>query len=68
VSVFRQCIEALFMVKENYPEAVKQAVDDILPQWLDAFLRLISVDVSEDLAQGERGWEGLAIRSEIFKV
>jgi hypothetical protein len=56
------------MVKENYPGAVKQAVDDILPQWLEAFFALLSVDVGHDLSKGERGWEELAIRAEIFKV
>jgi importin-9 len=56
------------MVKENYPGAVKQAVDDILPQWNDVFIALISVDVSHDLSRGERGWEGLAVRAEVFKV
>ncbi|KAI0281277.1 ARM repeat-containing protein [Russula aff. rugulosa BPL654] len=56
ISVFRQCIEALYMVKDQHPQAAKEAAGNVLPSWLDAFK-----DVS-----GEH-WDGLEIRYQISR-
>ncbi|KAH8920893.1 ARM repeat-containing protein [Atractiella rhizophila] len=37
VLIFRQCVETLFMVKDNHPQAVQTAVSEILPRWLSSF-------------------------------
>ncbi|TRM70438.1 armadillo-type protein [Schizophyllum amplum] len=66
VSVFQQCVEALFMVKDQHPQAVKEATTSILPTWLEAFRVLLSIDPSQDLNKPE--WDGLLIRIQIFKT
>ncbi|KAI0045675.1 ARM repeat-containing protein [Auriscalpium vulgare] len=66
VSVFRQCVEALFMVKGQHPEAVKEASASVLPVWLDAFRTLLNIDPRQDVS-GEN-WDGLAIRIEVFRT
>ncbi|KAL8280102.1 hypothetical protein RQP46_007432 [Phenoliferia psychrophenolica] len=65
VLIFRQCIMTLFTVREEHPEAVKSAIAEILPEWLDAFRQLLSVDPVAELASVE-SWDGLSIRIAIF--
>lgn len=67
VLIFRQCVMTLFTVKEEHPQAVKTAVGEILPVWLNAFAQLLERDPVEEL-QGKDGWEPLAIRTAIFNV
>lgn len=66
ILIFRQCVMTLFTVKDEHPVAVKTAVAEILPQWLDAFQQLLNFDIMQDL-QGD-SWEGLAIRKAIYEV
>ncbi|KAL4070440.1 armadillo-type protein [Scleroderma citrinum] len=49
VSVFRQCVTALYMVKDQHPQAVKEATSSILPVWLDAFRVLLNLDPALDI-------------------
>ena len=72
--LFRQMLETLYMVKEQFPEAAKQAVDSLLPRWLQAMCGLLGQDlevVTERLSGavgGQKGkeveWEALALRYE----
>ncbi|GAA5825501.1 hypothetical protein JCM5353_005327 [Sporobolomyces roseus] len=64
ILIFRQCVMTLFTVKEEHPEAVKSAIGEILPQWLDAFRQLLEVDIAGELRDGN--WEGIAVRIAIF--
>lgn len=57
----------LFTVKDEYPVAVKAAVGDILPMWIDAFKTLLQADPAKEL-ETESGWEGIAIRVAIYNV
>ena len=66
VLIFRQCIMTLFTVREEHPEAVKGAIAEIMPMWLDAFRQLLQVDVVAEL--GQDNWDGIAIRIAIFHV
>ncbi|KII94307.1 hypothetical protein PLICRDRAFT_50286 [Plicaturopsis crispa FD-325 SS-3] len=67
VSVFRQCVTALFIVKEAHPQAVKEATASVLPVWLDAFRVLLNIDPQQDVSN-PNSWDGLAIRIQIFKT
>ena len=67
ILIFRQCVMTLFTVKEEHPEAVKTAVDEILPQWLDAFRHLLEVDPVQQLTSSP-DWESLAIRIAIYNA
>ncbi|KAL7284955.1 hypothetical protein ACG7TL_000044 [Trametes sanguinea] len=67
ISVFRQCVESLYMVKDQYPDAVKEATATVLPVWLDAFKTLLNVDPRSDV-ENTPNWDGLAIRIQVFKV
>jgi hypothetical protein len=55
------------MVKEQHPQAVKEATASVLVVWLEAFKVLLELDPRQDVREGQ-AWEGLAIRREIFKV
>lgn len=65
--MFRQCVTALFIVKEAHPQAVKEATASVLPVWLDAFRVLLNIDPQQDVSN-PNSWDGLAIRIQIFKV
>ncbi|KAG5638025.1 hypothetical protein H0H81_002226 [Sphagnurus paluster] len=57
VSVFHQCVTALFMVKDQHPQATKEAVASVLPVWLEAFKVLLKVDPKQDVSNDN--WDGL---------
>lgn len=67
VSVFRQCVSTLFMVRDQHPHAVKEATGSILPVWIEAFKVLLNAPAQQDV-QAIDNWDGLTIRMEIFKV
>lgn len=67
VSVFRQCLSALYMVKEQHPQAIKQAVDTLMPQWIEAFKVLLDTDPTQDV-QNENNWDALVVRMQVFKT
>ncbi|KAF8262244.1 armadillo-type protein [Lactarius quietus] len=66
IAVFRQCVEAIYMVKDQQPQAAKEAAGNVLPSWLDAFNVLLDIDPQQDVS-GEH-WDGLEIRVQIFKT
>jgi hypothetical protein len=66
VSVFRQCVSTLYMVKGQHPLAAKEATDSVLPVWLEAFKVLLSISVEQDVSGNN--WDGIAVRIQIFKV
>ncbi|KXN85718.1 Importin-9 [Leucoagaricus sp. SymC.cos] len=67
ISVFRQCVTALFMVKDQYPQAVEEATTNVLPIWLEAFKVLLNIDPASDVSNG-KSWDGLTVRIQIFKA
>lgn len=67
VSVFRQCVTALFMVKDQHPQSVKEAIATVLPVWLEGFRLLLNLDPAQDVADASN-WDGLIVRIQIFKV
>uniref|UniRef100_A0A0W0FXL4 Importin N-terminal domain-containing protein n=1 Tax=Moniliophthora roreri TaxID=221103 RepID=A0A0W0FXL4_MONRR len=66
ISVFRQCVISLFMVKEQHPQAVKEAIASVLPVWLEAFKVLLNMDPKQDISG--TNWDGLAVRIQVFKA
>src|SRR5260221_5350627 len=54
------------MVKDQHPQAAKEAAENVLPTWLDAFKVLLDLDPQQDVS-GEH-WDGLEIRIQIFRV
>jgi hypothetical protein len=54
------------MVKDQHPEAAKEAAGNVLPAWLDAFKVLLDLDPQQDIS-GEY-WDGLEIRIQAFRV
>jgi hypothetical protein len=65
VAVYRHIVSLLEMLKEEHPQAVRQALDGMAPTWFDAFTQLLSVDAAADL---QTIWESLALRIRIFRV
>ncbi|KAF8844142.1 ARM repeat-containing protein [Paxillus ammoniavirescens] len=66
VSVFRQCVTALYMVKEQHPQAVKEATENILPVWLETFTEILRRPINDVLNQPN--WDGLAVCIQVFKA
>lgn len=54
------------MVKEQHPQAVKEATENILPVWLDTFKEILGCPIDDMLNQST--WDGLAVRIQVFKV
>jgi importin-9 len=55
------------MVKDQHPQAVKEATASVLPIWLEAFKVLLDLDPRVDVRDGQ-AWDGLTVRREIYKV
>ena len=55
------------MVKDQFPDAVKEATNSVLPVWLDALKTLLNVNPLQDV-ENTSNWDGLAIRIQVFKV
>ncbi|EIW87234.1 ARM repeat-containing protein [Coniophora puteana RWD-64-598 SS2] len=66
ISVFRQCITSLYMVKGEHRDAVNEATATVLPVWLDAFKVLLNMDPLLDV--NSASWDTLLIKVEIFKT
>ncbi|KAJ7597774.1 ARM repeat-containing protein [Mycena floridula] len=67
ISVFRQCVISLYMVKDLHSQSVKEATATVLPIWLEAFKVLLSYDVQEDVGRTDN-WDALAVRIQVFKA
>lgn len=67
IAVFRQCVTALNMVRKEYPDAVKEALTTVLPEWIQAFQVLLAQDPLADVTNAS-DWDPLAIRIQIFKT
>jgi hypothetical protein len=67
VKVFSQCVEYLYMVKDQHPQATKEAVSTILPNWVTTFQQLLLVDPGGAGSQ-DSNWEHLAIQLQIYRV
>jgi hypothetical protein len=55
------------MVKDQHPQAVKEATASVLVVWLEAFKVLLDLDPRQDVKEGE-AWDGLIVRREVFRV
>jgi len=67
VAVFTSCVETLFMVKNQHPQAVKEVASSIIPPWLDAFKFLLNIDPRQDV-ENTQNWDGIALRIQIYKA
>lgn len=67
VVVFRQCVVSLIILKEQHPDAIKEASSTVLPVWLDAFKVLLDVDPRLDVAD-PANWDALSLKIQIFRV
>lgn len=54
------------MIKDQHPQAAKEAAAHVLPAWLDAFNVLLNLDPQQDVSGDQ--WDGLEVRVQIFKV
>jgi len=55
------------MVKDQHPQAVKEATATVLPVWLEAFKVLVNIDPLQDTTNTTH-WDGLVVRIQVFKV
>ena len=54
------------MIKDQHPQAAKEAAANVLPAWLGAFNVLLNLDPQQDVSGDQ--WDGLEVRVQIFKV
>jgi hypothetical protein len=65
ITIFKQCIEILVMLKEEHPEAIEPFLKPILPEWLQIFSNILkkrTID-NEEIENEEYG-----LKLEIVKV
>ena len=67
IAVFRQCLSALYMVKDQHPQIINEALDTVLPQWIEAFKVLIDQDPSMEVTKQDN-WDALLVRLQVFKT
>jgi hypothetical protein len=48
IKVFRTCLEALYTIKETQPKQVHQIAEALLPQWLEGFFRVLSLQNADE--------------------
>lgn len=65
VSVYRQILAMLAMIRDEHPKPVREALDQIGSVWLDAFSQLLAIDAATEVQQS---WDSLALRIQIFRV
>ncbi|ORY34633.1 armadillo-type protein [Naematelia encephala] len=65
VNVFRQVVKMLEIVKDEHPQAVRQALEQIGAVWFSALQQLLATDAALELSQS---WESIGIRLEIFRT
>lgn len=68
LAIFNQSVFSLFMVKEQFPAAVEQAITAFLPQWLSTIHQLLNTDVLIDANESSDRWDNLAVRHEAFRA
>ncbi|KAJ3527044.1 hypothetical protein NM688_g8180 [Phlebia brevispora] len=66
ISVFRQCMSSLYMVREVHKQPVKEVTAAVLPIWMDTFKALLGVDPLSDVKV--QYWDGIALKREIIKT
>ncbi len=52
-------------VRDEHPQAVRQALEQIAPVWLGAFRQVLSTDAAAEVSDS---WESIRIRMEVFRV
>jgi hypothetical protein len=65
VAVYRHIVTMLSTIKDEHPQAVRQALDGMAGVWFNAFTQLLSIDAAADVSAS---WESLALRIQIFRV
>jgi hypothetical protein len=66
VRIFRTALKTLYMMKEEQGGIVAQAMEGVVPGWIEGMGGVLMRDISGEIRQG--GWEGIDLRNEIFKV
>ncbi|KAG8810837.1 hypothetical protein FRC17_002742, partial [Serendipita sp. 399] len=67
VAIFRQCVTALDMVRKEHPEAVAEAINSVLPQWLAAMHTLLSTPSLADVSD-PTNWDAISIRIQVLRT
>jgi len=64
VSIFRNCLEMVFMIKEEHAHAAEQFLTPIMPQWYEVFLAILKHQTQGD---EERRLEEYGLKLEVVK-
>ncbi|WVO14952.1 hypothetical protein L204_102593 [Cryptococcus depauperatus] len=65
ISVFRQVVRMLETVREEHPQAVKNALGPLSEVWFVAFKQILVQDAEAEVSQN---WKSIKIRIEIFRT
>ncbi|CDZ96419.1 Predicted importin 9 [Phaffia rhodozyma] len=66
ISVFRQCLFTIHMMKDQLPQESNELIGLVIPPWLEAFVVILGRD--EQSLDSADGWEHLGIKKEIYKT
>ncbi|KAJ9099923.1 hypothetical protein QFC21_003928 [Naganishia friedmannii] len=70
IGLFRESINTLHYMKDEFTDVTEAAIQDVIPVWLQHMRQLLNqVDVGEAFTQNpEHAWELLKVRYSIFKT
>lgn len=68
--MFRESVNTLHYMKDEFSEVTERAIQDVIPVWLEHMRKsLTQVDIGQAFAENpEHAWQLLKVRYSIFKV
>lgn len=67
VKIFRSSSKTLFMMKDERPEVVTQAMEAVMPTWIGALGQALENDAAQQMTN-DPNWDSINLRNEIFRV
>ncbi|KAJ9105109.1 hypothetical protein QFC20_004396 [Naganishia adeliensis] len=70
ISLFRESVNTLHYMKDEFSEVTERAIQDVIPVWLEHMRKsLTQVDIGQAFAENpEHAWQLLKVRYSIFKT
>jgi hypothetical protein len=70
ISLFRESVNTLHYMKDEFTDVTERAIQDVIPVWLEHMRQsLKQVDIGQAFAENpENAWQLLKVRYSIFKV
>lgn len=68
VAIFCQCVETLFIIKDEHPQIGEIFMRDILPKWLETFVNILALNDGAFTDDEESRYNQFLLKSETVKT